>query len=539
LTEFTPTDLAALDALYWAVFNRIKLQSTTFSLKGHKYQAAPMQSEARRICYMKGTQGGFSELEVLKTLWGLIHKRYRQGVLYMFPTTDDVLEFSKSRFNPLIANNPRTIGKFVKAGGKGTDTASLKKIGDAILYLRGARLSHSVGLGDTGKESSKLRGIPVDRCVFDEVDLMDEQVIAKAKGRMGHSTIKEEVYISNPTIPDYGIDKLWQKSDQRHLFRTCSCGHKTCAELSFPDCVHVKNGRGYIACDKCGKPVGLETVEWVPAILDTNLTMEGYRWSQLSSEFNDPAEILDEFNNPPQGNISDIYRLRLGLPHIPSEDRLTTGQVFACCEGDIMPSRHPGPSAMGVDVGKIKHVVIGLRTGKERFKILKVAHVSDWKDIHDLAKNYNVKSAVVDARPYEDAARMFQKEEDYRIFLCEYSESSIVGTNYNTDSGLVKQNRTEAFDATHRIIDEKRIVLPRRCSEVDEFASQCCNAAKVLETNKRSGTAIYRYRKVGSGGDHYRNALNYFYLAASGGKIATVGTSNHEPQDAISEYAII
>lgn len=516
--QYDPEEFAVVDALYWALYNKIRLQSGDFSLENHEYQAGPMQSEARIKCYMKATQGGFTEGEVLATLWGLIHGRYPQGVLYMFPTTDDVNEFSKSRFNPLISNNAISIGKFIKS----TDTTSLKKINDAFLYLRGARLSMSVGVGDTGKESSKLRSIPVDRCVFDEVDLMDEAIIAKAKGRMGHSKIKEEVYISNPTIPGYGIDKIWEKSDKRHLFRTCSCGHKTCAELSFPECVHLrKDGTGFIACGKCGKSVGIENVEWVPQRLEQNINIEGYRWSQLSSPFNDPAEILDEINNPPQGNLSDVYRLRLGLPHIPAEDALTKDKVLACCGGDLMSTYHKGPCAMGVDIGKVKHVVIGPRIGKDRYEIVKLARVSDWNDIHDLAMKYNVKSAVIDIRPYEDSARSFQKSETYKIFLCEYNENSVMGANYNTTSGIVKQNRTEACDSTHRLIDECRIKLPRRCPEVDVFTQQICNMAKVLETNKRTGTGVFRYRTINSGGDHYRHALNYFLMAAKPTMVAS------------------
>ena len=222
--SLTPADIATYDPAYWAQFYKIKLQAAVFSFKDHLYQMEPMQSQSRRICYMKATQGGISEIEILKSLHGLIHKRYPQGVLYMFPTTDNVQESSKSRFNPLIQANKESIGQYVKTHGKGTDTTSLKKIHDAFLYLRGARLSQSVGVGDGEKESVQLRGIPVDRVVFDEMDLMDEDVIAKAKGRMGHSKIKEEVFISNPTLPDYGIDKVFQLSDQRYLYRRCGCG---------------------------------------------------------------------------------------------------------------------------------------------------------------------------------------------------------------------------------------------------------------------------------------------------------------------------
>jgi hypothetical protein len=482
---------------------------------------------------MKATQGGFSELEVLRSLWGMIYGKFPKGVLYMFPTSDDVGEFSKSRFNPLIQANHHTIGRFVKK----TDTASLKKIHNAFLFLRGARLSQGIGIGE--KESSKLRSISVDRVVFDEVDLMDEQVVAKAKGRMGHSDVKQEIHISNPTLPDFGIDKTFALSDQRYLFRKCDCGHWFSADLEFPGCIKQKDGKGYIGCSKCGKPVGIENIEWVPQKKENSEYMHGYHWSQLSSNLNDPWEILTDFNEPPQGNLGDVLRLRLGLPYVATEDKLNQGDVYECCCNDIPPTSHVGPCAMGVDVGKIKHVVIGVRDGTEHFKIIKTTKVSEWDDIHDLALRYNVKSAVIDARPYEDAARAFQKAEKYKIYLCEYTENSVDGTVYNQDKGIVKANRTEICDHSHRVVKNKNVVIPRKSAEVDDFVNQMCCMAKVLETNKKTGTSIYRYRKIGSYGDHFRHALNYFLLAASGGKVAKVGSSSRQFQKAVMGKSFI
>ncbi len=541
-----PSQLAIIDPAYWAKLRRIRLQSGVFSFRGRGYQIAPMQSKAQRTCWRKATQGGVTEMYVLKSLHAMIHGIFLRGVLYLFPTNDDVTDFSKSRFNPLIRANPEYIGQFVKPGGKGTDSARLKQIYDAFLYLRGARLTTSVGTGTDEKESTKLRSAPVDCVVFEEMDLMSPEVIEKAKGRMGASPkhLKREVYISNPTLPDAGIDKIFRASDQRHLFRKCeACGHQTCAELSFPGCVKERaDGTGYIACDRCGRELSnlnAKALEWVPQERENIGLMEGYHWSQLSSEFNDPAGILRDFNDPPLGNLGEVYRLRLGLPYVAAEDQLQAAQVLECCGESIMPTRHPGPCAMGVDVGKLKPIIVGTRTGRDRYELHKIIKLSKWNDIHDLAERFNVRSAVIDIRPYEDEARRFQAAERYRIFLCQYNESTVSAVAYNSKSGIVKVNRTEALDQSHRIIAEQYITLPRRCKEVDEFVKECCQTAKVLETDKRSGTSIYRYRPVGDGEDHFRHALNYFLLAASGGKIAKVGSHRFRQTEAISEYKVL
>jgi hypothetical protein len=528
--ELTTADIASVDAGYWACLNKIKLQTGAFSFTDHEYQIEPMSHNGRRKCYMKATQGGFTEIEILDDFHGMRYGRYPLGVLHLMPTTDDVNEFSKARFNPLIFANPRSIGRFVQS----TDTASLKKIGEAFLYLRGAMLSRKI---EEHSESTKLRSIPVDVAKFDELDLMDEEVKEKDKGRMGHSKVKKVVYISNPSIPDFGIDKVFQQSDQRHWFRKCTCGEFTCAELSFPECVKIRqDGTGYIGCNKCGKELGISPGEWVPSVRENTEYMQGYRWSQLTSVFNDPAEILEDYTNPPEGNLGDVIRLRLGLPYVAIEDKLRISDVLACCGNDIPYASHKGPCAMGLDVGKLKHLIIGGRIGKDRYQIYKTAIVSSWNDVHDLCKKFNVRSGVVDIRPYEDSARQFQKSEPYKIFLCEYKENTPQGTIYSNNTGIVSVNRTEIFDATHRLVTTNgQLIIPRLSPDIKEFAKQLCATAKVLETNKKTKLSVYRYKKLGN--EHFRNALNYFYLAASGGKVASIQSAGrHRQRVALNNY---
>jgi hypothetical protein len=389
---------------------------------------------------------------------------------------------------------------------------SLKSVNGANLYLRGAGLSQIIeGEGESGA----LKGISVDKVVFDEIELMDELAIAKAVARMYATEVNngrgEQVYIGNPGIPGRGIDKIFHQSDQRHWFRKCDCGEWTCAELSFPDCVKIrKDGTGYVGCDKCGKEVGASDGKWIPLYPDKSREMHGYRWSRLTTPNCDPADVLEAFTNPPQGNLSDVYRLQLGLAHIAAENRLTTAQVYSCCGVDLMADSDPGPCAFGLDVGKTCHLVIGKRLDRKRISIVKVARLpgdGDWNEIDRMIKKFHCKSGVIDARPYESAARRFQKAQKMRIFLCEYSESTVLSRAYNAKTGIVKVNRTEIFDDTHALVtDPGRLGIPHISSEIRIFAEQVCDPARMFDDKK----GVYRYK---GRDDHYRNALNYFLLA--------------------------
>ena len=93
--------------------------------------------------------------------------------------------------------------------------------------------------------------------------------------------------------------------------------------------------------------------------------------------------------------------------------------------------------------------------------------------------------------------------------------------NFNEKTGLVAANRTQIFDSTHRIITEKEILFPRRCPEIEEFTTQLCNPYKYLKQDKNRNTAVYRYEGKN---DHFRNALNYFVLAAHPKRLAVKKT---------------
>lgn len=530
---------------YWASQWGIKLQAGAFTFKGFEYQRETMASQSQRICYMKARQCfGATINESLKDLHGMIMGKYKLGVAHIFPTTDEVGEFSKSIFKPLIAKNKTSIGKYVKNVAGGTDTTSLKRVRDSMLFLRGARLGQKVGNTDENT-SSKTSAFSCDKVVFDEVDFMDPEAVVKYVESMNMSPWKHEVYLGNPSHEDFGIDLIFKKSDQRYWFRKCfHCGEWTCAELSFPGCVKIRHdGTGYVGCDSCGREVpmwaGEGSGEWVAQCKANSKYMHGYRASQLMTPFNDPADILEAYVNPPFGNLADVYRLKLGMAYSDRAEKLTKRDVLANCGSMFPATQHAGPCAMGVDVGKIGHVVIGVKVDKDTYDILHTCKVDLIKDgflpVARLAERFNVKSTVIDIRPYEAMARAYQKSHK-ATFLCEYSETQMTEVAFNENTGVVKAHRTGIFDRTHTLLTDGSIGLPHQCPEVEEFARQCCNCAKFEEKDKRKGTIVYRYRPTGDNQEHFRNALNYFVLAASRKVLQKVGYRNNNKNK--QKYAV-
>jgi hypothetical protein len=340
--------------------------------------------------------------------------------------------------------------------------------------------------------------------------------------------------------------KTFRGSDQRHWFRKClHCGKEppqgadwfwyidpangwTCAETSFPGCVKVHNdGKGFIGCMKCGKEVFVRDGEWVPKCKENSDYMHGYRWSQLTSPNNDPYEILEAFNNPPHGNLTDVCRLKLGMAYVSAEDRLTVGQVLAHCrDGVPIISSDPGPCAFGLDVGKTLHLVVGKKIGRNRYQITFVGRfpgLTDWGEMGAILKRSHCKRGIIDARPYESRAMGFQKSfTKAKIYLCEYPPNYKGPRSYNEKTGMVKVNKTEITDETHELVaDPDRLVLPTSYGslEMQEFAKQVCDPAKTFD--EKRGVYVYKGSE-----DHYRNALNYFLMAAE--RIGVAQKSNYQ-----------
>lgn len=505
--------LCAQNALAWTMVNKINLGHGIWRKTGHEYLEAILRCEAKKQCAKKGAQMGLSETWVLKTLHGQIYGRYPTGALYLFPTKGDVEDFSKMRFDPLLSNNP-CIGSHVRE----TDKVNVKAIGGGFLVLRGARSTKKIG---DKKSSSGLKTVPVDRIVFDERDEMEDEMIDLALERISHSKIQEEMYLSTPTIPDYGIDALYQNSDQRIWMIKCeACGKETCLELEFPSCIKERtDGTCFRACIHCGAEIHPRNGTWIAQY--PGKEMVGWWISQLNSVFVDPGKILNLYRNPPHGNIAEVYNSKLGVAYIAAENRLSINDIYDCCKAEeAMKIRHDGPTAMGFDIGKDFHVIIGDKPSAKRLRIVKIAKVTSESDVYDLAKRFNVKSSVCDKYPETRTARKMAKNLPGKTYLCGYQDGKKRGiTDWNDRDGEILGNRTELCDSSHELVTTPgAFELPRRDSEIKEYAKQMCNMVKVLDEDPQSGAKYYNYRKIGL--DHFRHATNYFQLAAE--RIGTV-----------------
>jgi len=510
-----PRLLAAASAAFWAQGLGLVFDGAPFHLRGHLYQLAPLTDPARVQVAKKGAQVGWTTITMIRVLHGLIHGHFPVGAFYLFPTQSDVTDFSKGRFGPLIKDNP-AVAQHVQR----TDAANIKRVSGAMLYLRGAKATGRIR--GVKRTSSKLKSFPADIAVLDERDEMEEAMVDLALQRLAHSTVKAEIHLSTPSIPDWGIDRLYQASDGRvWMIRCQSCTEWTCLEEVFagvdlrgrelPRVLRPADGRIIRACRSCGREIFPDDGEWVAR--HPGRETVGWWISQLCSERVDPAAILRAYQTTV--NIGEFCNSTLGVAWIEAENRLSMEEILALC-GDLgLITADPGPCFMGVDQGKGLHVVIGRREPHKAGKIVHVGEYQEFEELDLLMKSFHVARCVIDAEPEMRHARAFAGRWPGRVFLCFYSSHQAGSYAWNERDQRVSVNRTESLDASHHEVLRGEIVLPRRSDRMEEFARQLTNAAKRLEEDEETGSKVYRYVKLGP--DHYRHALNYECLARTHG----------------------
>ncbi|MBD3337213.1 MAG: phage tail protein [Candidatus Eisenbacteria bacterium] len=493
----------------WAV-RKIRLEGLPFSFDGHEYLRAIYDDTSPHVVLSKAAQIG-------GTTWGILRSIHAcltgLNVIYFFPTRTDVLEFSKSRVSPLLADNP-----FLMRIMTDTDTAGLKRIGDSHLYLRG--MQSTVG----------MKSVPADMVVFDELDEASPAAKAMARERLAHSDYKRVIELSNPSLPDYGIDEQYQKSDQRHWTLQCpACNAWTALDKEFPTKVgqevrillHRSDGSVYRACCKCQGELDPQAGEWVADFPDRPI--HGYRISQLFSPKVDPAEILDDYRTT---RFPDrFYNLKIGIPWADLERRLDEPTVLSLCGETPMVELSkvkPRPyrfRAMGVDTGRNLHVVVLEHNGyddRSEREVIYLGVCSEFGELDGLMERFGINRCVIDGLPETHATRDFAGRHKRHVYLCFFNEHQRGAPKWDEEKGILQVNRTEALDASRSAVRDRLLVLPRQSELVEEFARHLACDAKVLDEDKETG--IQRYRYIRTGANHFSMALTYAWLAGTAAK---------------------
>jgi hypothetical protein len=533
-----------LDLLTWTmVYRRMLVPERPLDLAGHRYLVDIYGCRAQKLVLFKASQMGASEYAVSYVLHAADQRM--ATVLYVFPTDVAVSDFSSARIGPAIEASPY-LGSIVVEGGasegkRGADRVTLKRVRNRFVYLRGAQV-------DPKGNAKQLKSIDADIIVLDEVDEMDPRAPAIAHKRLGHSRIGEERWISTPTFTGVGVHAEWLKSDQREWFIRCEgCGAwqaltidhvvEEWDQLGRPVRWHGQGeGQAWAACSECGKPINrMGQGQWVAAYPEREVA--GFHLTRLFSPVADFAAIVANLATTDETKRREAYNQDLGLPYTPRGGQMTDELLDKCRReygyGQIVPRIDPqtrldtGAAApvMGVDVGKVLHVVVRQRVAssdRAEWRQVWAGEVESWDELGRTIWRYGVERCVIDAMPETTKAREFQaqwtkdsgKPGGGTVWLAYYVDDSkkVETVTWKEVDGVVSVDRTRAMDEMYaRFYSEPpEVTLPAGIRDVRDYYSHMKAPVRVLE-EKPNGQRVARY--VESGPDHLCHAEVYCSIA--------------------------
>jgi len=502
----TTEKLMQVDCLLWAKLRGLKLRDgVTFDLAGMPYLGGLINCDKKVFNVRKAAQGCVTTTKFIESVHSCVYRKFDQNIMYMMPYVTSAEKLSKVSFDPIFDFNP-WLKKMVN-----TNTAGIKEINGRSIVFVGAQ---SKKVGNTNeKDSDALRSIPCDMIVRDELDLMDMDMVYMSKQRLKRSKFSYEFNFGSPTYPNYGIDELYENSDQRMWQIKCnSCGKYTHLASEFPKSIAFRGGKWIRVCVHCGSEISVLDGHWEAEYPDRR---EGGLWiSGLMSPFADLEEMMYQWDNTEGQRRCEFMRTSLGLASTETENQLSEQDVLMTCTNLAPQVMSTGETCMGVDVGDTLHVVVGIRIDKDRYDILNVMTVNDFDELDVIAKKFNVKSCVIDAMPDIHQSKKFQNSQRYRVYRCFYNENMLEKPNFNKD-GIVKCNRNEYCDKVYDTFIGNRVMLPKITPEIKKFAYQLTRTARRVEVHPDTGIAKAKWIKLSGGEDHYFHAFIYFLLAAS------------------------
>lgn len=443
------------------------------------FQIEPFYSDvvaaAREVVYKKSTQVGASAGTVR---WGVREcDQYGRRVIYTFPTDTHVRDFGDERIEPSIEASPY-LRKRIPAGY--VKNKHLKRIGRGFLYLRGAK-------SRTGAQS-----IGGGSIVFDEYDELEPRIVEQFERRLSGAKQRGEAprlrRLGIPTAPGFGIDRLYDESDQREWHVTCpDCGHEQTIEWArnvrwtmpgddtvyraghdaenIPDPKSV--GDVWRCCGECAASLEGKAIRegrWIAR--NPGAETIGYYVHRLIVPNTDLHEIVRNSRKTSPAGVEAFHNNDLGLAYSPVEAHLTEKQILAACSYGLYPQdyyRGPRPVVAGLDVASERDLSLWVDVLQEdgRAQALCIRELKSFEDVIPLMDAYMIRLLVIDSMPERRMARSIAARFPGRVVLAEYvvprfGDQQPDALAFDPKKNIVKLNRTEVFDASFEAVRQAR-----------------------------------------------------------------------------------
>ena len=471
-----------------------KLDFDRFPFQKELYQDSAATKE---VVIMKSTQVGVSAYLARWVMYWADVKSVT--ALYVFPKLKQMYDFADARVRASILESEYLLERIPNSY---VQNKGLKQIGGGFVYFRGS------------ESKADLDSVDADVLALDEYDTLTQAHIPDAERRLSGSQLGLIRRVGVPSTPNWGIDRLYEESDQRNWMVRCG-GCNEWQAITFEDNLDVEKLK--IVCRKCRKDLDVKLGEWVATFTDRDAS--GYHIPRLIvPETNLKAIVAASLKTNPSERAVHFNK-DLAIAYAPEEGRLSDAAIQAAQsagEGYTMLPSYTGSNlvTMGVDVASARalNVRISEDLGDGTKRALWMGEVENFDHLSLLMERYAVKMCAIDHLPEGRLARSFAERFPGRVYLVVYDTTKTPRNTevlrVNEDSRLATVRRVEAIDATFEQIRLQRNKLPADLPE--GYVRQLQALIRVAEKDEIGRVAV-SYRSTGA--DDYAHAEVYDLVA--------------------------
>lgn len=504
--------LIASSPLAWIDLNKFVTENQSpIEFKDHRFLIDLYADMHHDIAVKKSAQVGESVERILKSAWCC--KYLKANVIYVLPTNNIVKDFVAPKVDPLINSNP-VLKQMVSKNSE-----SLKQIGDRFLYFKGAF---------SEREAIAISG---DILILDELDRMpDMGVVNTYDSRLQASKLGWRWRLSNPSGVGFGIDALFNDSDQRHWFVKCRyCNHEWFIDYETDDDKrhHVDKALEAFVCGKCDRPLTNEDRRmgrWVQKYPKRD--RHGYWISQMMAPWVSASRLIEQEE---ESSKDFFYNFVLGKAYTPSDLIVNRETILRACAPSTIPKLDV---VIGVDQNVSERIwVAGTPQG-----IFAHGKCDSWEEIEHMKLMWNA-SVVIDPQPYPTIPK--QLAEKYSdIYLCRFKEMHALGI-VEWKGSTVWADRTRLLDTVANEITEAKLLFRERPQELEDYIADWSNLYRTTE-EKPDGRIKSVWMKKENRESDYSLATAYMRVGLSR-KLGTMGSklveqNEDQPASAHSEF---
>lgn len=468
-----------------------------------RYLYAPMCDWSQFQVYKKAAQVGMSVTMAIKSLYGCKQKQW--NIIHTFPSDSNAAEFVNTKTNKILRANK--VFENIPH-----DNVERKEIDGRFLYYKGCN-SPTAAVMTTA-----------DLIIHDEKDRGDAETQRTFNSRVLSSKFKGIWELSNPSVEGAGVDVSWNESDKKEWMCTCDNGHEL--PLVWPESIDISNKK--FVCQQCKVELTNEQRRmgrWVQTG-KPDAKFSGYHMTLLMVLEITAEYVIEQYNDGKDPEY--FYNFILGEPYSPGDTKL---ERHAILDNWTPKNIETGNLYLGVDIGNIKHFVLGSEKG-----IIRVGTFTEWHELDKLLMTPGLKVTVIDAMPENTMAHHY-KDTYQNVFLCHFGvdkeNNTVIRWGEGDKFGLVFVDRNRAIDRLVGTILGGEILysLPSD-RDFRTYVKHCSDLRRVKEVNNR-GIEHFVWDSL-TGEDHFFFATLYYDIARQAGGTGVVfGTTPEKVQAVI------